>query len=107
MRRALSLLIVLAVCALPSHSSAQAGKSLDIYFIDTEGGQATLYISPAGQSLLVDAGNAGERDLNRILEVLKLAGVKQLDHFWLTHYHGDHYGSLLDIAKQIPIKHLY
>src|SRR5918999_4614240 len=107
MRRALSLLIVLAVCALPSHSSAQAGKSLDIYFIDTEGGQATLYISPAGQSLLVDAGNAGERDLNSILEVLKTAGVKQLDHFWLTHYHGDHYGSLLDIAKQIPIKHLY
>ncbi len=50
---------------------------------------------------------AGERDLNRILEVLKVAGVKQIDHFWLTHYHGDHYGSLLEIAKQVPIKHLY
>jgi beta-lactamase superfamily II metal-dependent hydrolase len=109
MRQALSLLIVLAVCAMPIVSSAQApaGKTLDMYFIDTEGGQATLYISPAGQTLLVDAGNSGERDLNRILDVLKLAGVKQLDHFWLTHYHGDHYGSLLDIARQIPIKHLY
>ena len=55
----------------------------------------------------MDAGNSGERDLNRILDVLKVAGVKQLDHFWLTHYHGDHYGSLIDIAKQVPIKHLY
>jgi competence protein ComEC len=109
MRRAVSLLIVMAVCAMPIVSSvqAQAGKTLDIYFVDTEGGQATLYISPTGQSLLVDAGNSGERDLNRILEVLKVAGVKELDHFWLTHYHGDHYGSLIDIAKQVPIKHLY
>ena len=109
MRRALSLLVVLAVCAMPIASSAQApaGKTLDIYFIDTEGGQATLFVSPTGQTLLVDAGNSGERDLNRILEVLKVAGVKQIDHFWLTHYHGDHYGSLIDIAKQVPIKHLY
>ena len=45
--------------------------------------------------------------MNRILEVLKVAGVKQIDHFWLTHYHGDHYGSLIDISKQVPIKHLY
>ena len=66
-----------------------------------------MFVSPTGQTLLVDAGNSGERDLNRILEVLKLAGVKQIDHFWLTHYHGDHYGSLIDIAKQVPIKHLY
>lgn len=110
MRRSLALLIVAAACALSIGSSAQAqqsGKTLDIYFIDTEGGQATLYVSPSGQTLLVDAGNAGERDRNRILEVLKMAGVKQLDHFWLTHYHGDHYGSLIDIAKEVPIKHLY
>ena len=109
MPRAFSLLIALAACALPIASSAQApaGKALDIYYIDTEGGQATLFVSPSGQTLLVDAGNAGERDLNRILDVLKVAGVKQIDHFWLTHYHGDHYGSLIDIAKQIPIKHLY
>lgn len=108
MRRVL-LVIVLAACALPigSPAQAQAGKTLDMYFIDTEGGQATLYVSPAGETLLVDAGNSGERDLNRILEVLKLAGVKQLDHFWMTHYHGDHYGSLIDISKQVPIKRLY
>jgi beta-lactamase superfamily II metal-dependent hydrolase len=109
MRKALFLFVVLAASAIPVASSAQAqtGKTLEIYNIDTEGGQATLYVAPSGQTLLVDAGNAGERDLNRILEVLKTAGVKQIDHFWLTHYHGDHYGSLIDISKQIPIKHLY
>src|SRR6186713_3075431 len=109
MRKSLFVVCAVAACAMPIASSAQApaGKTLDMYFIDTEGGQSTLFVSPAGQTLLVDAGNAGERDLNRILEVLKLAGVKQIDHFWLTHYHGDHYGSLIDIAKQVPIKHLY
>ena len=111
MRRSISFVLGLALCLSPVGpafaQSQTAAKTLDIYFIDTEGGQATLYVSPSGQTLLVDAGNSGERDLNRILEVLKLAGVKQLDHFWMTHYHGDHYGSLLDIAKQIPIKHLY
>ena len=108
MRKTLPLLIAFTVCAMPIATSAQApAGTLDIYYIDTEGGQATLYVSPSGQTLLVDAGNAGERDLNRILDVLKVAGVKQLDHFWLTHYHGDHYGSLIDLAKQVPIKHLY
>jgi len=109
MRKFLFVLSTLAVCTMPMVPSAQApaGKTLDMYFIDTEGGQSTLFMSPSGQTLLVDAGNAGERDLNRILEVLKLAGVKQIDHLWITHFHGDHYGSLFDIAKQIPIKALY
>lgn len=111
MRRTISLMLGLVLCLTPGATAlAQtqaAGKTLDIYFIDTEGGQATLYVSPTGQTLLVDAGNAGERDLNRILDVLTVAGVKQLDHVWITHYHGDHYGSLFDIAKQVPIKHLY
>ena len=106
-RHAAKALAVSAILCAAVFSQDAAGKTLDIFFIDTEGGQATLYVSPTGETLLVDAGNTGERDLNRILDVLKTAEVKQLDHFWLTHYHGDHYGSLLDIAKQIPIKRLY
>ena len=82
-------------------------KTLDIYFIDTEGGQSTLYVAPAGESLLVDSGNAGDRDLGRIAGVLKAAGVQRIDHMWSTHYHGDHIGSLLALAKQVPIGHFY
>ncbi|MCM3881343.1 MAG: MBL fold metallo-hydrolase [Vicinamibacterales bacterium] len=111
MRRMLTLLIVLAMVAMPlatlSGQTRAAGKTLDIYYIDTEGGQATLFVSPAGQTLLVDTGNSGERDLNRILDVLKTAGVTKLDHLWLTHYHGDHYGSMAEIAKRIPVAHFY
>lgn len=111
MRRIIPLLMALAVTVTPAAiSSTQtpaSGKTLDIYFIDTEGGQATLYVSPSGQTLLVDTGNAGERDLGRILEVLNLARVKQIDHMFLTHYHGDHYGSMPELSKRIPIAHFY
>src|SRR3954468_5791172 len=109
MSRLVSLRMALAFTVmLTTSSSPQApatGKPLDIYFIDTEGGQATLFMPPSGQTLLVDTGNAGERDLGRILEVLNLAGVKQIDHMFLTHYHGDHYGSMPELSKRIPIKH--
>lgn len=111
MHRIVYPLMALALAVMPAPtSSAQApasSKTLDIYFIDTEGGQATLYVPPSGQTLLVDTGNAGERDLGRILEVLNLAGVKQIDHMFLTHYHGDHYGSMPELSKRIPIKHFY
>jgi competence protein ComEC len=102
---ALALAVITA--AIPSAQTPASGKTLDIYFIDTEGGQATLYVSPSGQTLLVDTGNAGERDLGRILAVLNLAGVKQIDHLFLTHYHGDHYGSMPELSTRIPIRHFY
>jgi beta-lactamase superfamily II metal-dependent hydrolase len=81
--------------------------TLTIYYIDTEGGQSTLFVGPTGESLLVDTGNAGDRDLGRIVETVKASGVKQIDHMWTTHYHGDHVGSLLALAKQVPIMHFY
>jgi beta-lactamase superfamily II metal-dependent hydrolase len=81
--------------------------TLTIYYIDTEGGQSTLFVGPAGDSLLVDTGNAGERDLGRIAETLRGAGVTTIDHLWTTHYHGDHVGALLELAKQFPIAHFY
>src|SRR5438132_13075783 len=81
--------------------------TLTIYYIDTEGGQSTLFVGPAGESLLVDTGNAGDRDLGRIVETLRGAGVTKIDHLWTTHYHGDHVGALLDVAKQFPVGHFY
>jgi len=100
-------LVAMSAAGLSSTQAPANDKPLDIYFIDTEGGQATLYVTPSGQTLLVDTGNAGERDLGRILGVLELAGVKQIDHLFLTHYHGDHYGSMPELSKRIPIKHFY
>jgi competence protein ComEC len=81
--------------------------TLSIYYVDTEGGQSTLFVGPTGESLLVDTGNAGDRDLGRIVETLTAAGVTRIDHLWTTHYHGDHVGALLALAKQMPVMRFY
>jgi beta-lactamase superfamily II metal-dependent hydrolase len=107
MMRAIVVLLVAGLGVAVSAAQSGPARTLDIYFVDTEGGQATLFRGPTGESFLVDTGNAGERDLNRILEVLKVAGVSRLDHLLTTHYHGDHYGSLLELAKRIPIARFY
>lgn len=91
----------------PLAQSPPSSRPLDIYYIDTEGGQSTLFVSPAGESLLVDTGNPGGRDLARILDVLAAAGVTRIDHLWTTHYHTDHIGALEALARQLPVGRFY
>ena len=99
------LLAILLAAGLASPVlRAQQKKALEVYFIDVEGGQSTLFVSPTGQSLLVDTGWAGARDSGRIAGVAKMAGISQIDYLVLTHYHGDHAGGVADLAKLIPIK---
>ena len=95
------------LCGLVGLRAQAPEPALDIYFIDTEGGQSTLYVGPTGETLLVDTGNAGDRDRDRILETLAAAGVQRIDHLWSTHYHGDHIGALLAIATQVPVGRFY
>jgi len=97
---------VLLMVALPVVVAAQpAAKTLDIYFIDTEGGQATLFIAPGGQTVLVDTGNPGTRDAGRIMEAVHAAGAQQIDYLLITHYHADHIGGYLELSKMISILH--
>ncbi len=85
-----------------------APKTLDIYFIDVEGGAATLIVTPGGQSLLIDTGFPGDRDAGRIAQVaLEVAGLKQIDHCVITHWHRDHIGGAPMLARLIPIRHYY
>jgi competence protein ComEC len=105
MRLILTSLFAVSLFAVGAAAQATPGKTLDIYYIDTEGGLAALYVAPSGESLLIDTGNPGGRDTDRIMEVVNAAGVKQIDHLILTHYHGDHVGGLQELAKRIPIKH--
>jgi beta-lactamase superfamily II metal-dependent hydrolase len=106
-RAAVALLCGLAGVAGVVGAQTTPGKTLDIYYIDTEGGQSTLFVSPTGESLLVDTGNAGGRDLDRIMAAINAAGVKQIDHMWTTHYHGDHVGAMEELAKRVPIARFY
>jgi beta-lactamase superfamily II metal-dependent hydrolase len=84
---------------------AAATPSLEIYYVDVEGGQATLFVAPSGQSVLVDTGFPGTRDAGRIVEAAKAAGVSRIDYLLITHYHLDHIGGYADLAKSLPILH--
>ncbi|MGE0593617.1 MAG: ComEC/Rec2 family competence protein [Vicinamibacterales bacterium] len=105
--RILVVAAVSLVAAIAGLAAQERAQPLTIYFIDTEGGQSTLFVAPSGESLLVDTGNAGARDLGRIVDALQTAGVTSIDHLWTTHYHGDHVGALLELARRFPVGHFY
>ncbi|HEY0794227.1 MAG TPA: MBL fold metallo-hydrolase [Acidisarcina sp.] len=95
-----SLLIICGVAA----GEAATGK-LKIYFVDVEGGQATLFVTPTGQSLLVDTGWPGHdsRDADRIAAAAKDAGLKKIDYVLITHFHTDHVGGVPQLVSRIPV----
>src|SRR5437870_11201142 len=99
----------LLVAAGLDAAAAQTRTTLDIYVVDVEGGNATLFVAPSGESLLIDTGNFGPeasvRDASRIMEAAKDARLTQIDHLIITHWHGDHFGGMEELAKRIPIKH--
>jgi beta-lactamase superfamily II metal-dependent hydrolase len=104
--RIVPALLGAALFALAQTSqAAPSGKALEIYFVDVEGGQATLFVTPEGQSLLVDTGwpgNAG-RDAERIVAAVKKSGLSKIDFVLLTHYHIDHVGGVQQLLARIPV----
>ena len=102
------LIVIVAVLACTTLVSAQAKRAtLDIYLIDVEGGNATLFVAPSGESLLIDAGNIGAaaaRDAARIMAAVTDAGLSRIDHLIITHYHGDHFGGVAELASRVPIR---
>ena len=88
--------------------AGQADKTLDIYWIDSEGGGSTLIVTPADESVLIDSGNAGVRDPGRIHKVAtQVAGLKRIDHYVTTHMHTDHFGGAAELSELMPIRHVY
>src|SRR5262245_57217613 len=109
MRQAVALLFVVSFAALPI-AQPRSAKTLDLYLIDVEGGGATLFVTPSGESVLIDTGNGGAaaaRDAGRIMDAMKDAGVTRIDNLITTHWHGDHYGGMAEFAGRIPIRHFY
>ena len=97
------MLLAVAFVSLPF--STYAAGDLQVYFIDTEGGQSTLFVGPSGQSLLVDTG-WNERDADRITAAAKSAGLKQIDYLLVSHFHADHVGGVPALAARIPVVHV-
>ena len=98
------LAIAAAAILLPAQS-----RTLDIYWIDVEGGAATLIVAPSGESLLVYTGFPGndDRDAKRIAATAVAAGLTRIDNLVITHFHGDHVGGLAALSKMIPIRKIY
>lgn len=107
MRQFLTAALCALIVLLPnsSRAAAPAPKPMQIYFIDVEGGQATLVVSPSGQSLLIDAGWPGYegRDADRILAAAHQAGLQQIDYVLITHYHRDHVGGVPGLVDGIKV----
>src|SRR3954463_10964958 len=96
----------LLLAAVAAVAIAAASRNLEIYWIDAEGGAATLIVSPSGQSLLVDTANRtpDDRDAKRIFAAAQQAGLKKIDILLTTHFHGDHIGAMQALSKMIPIE---
>jgi beta-lactamase superfamily II metal-dependent hydrolase len=109
MRTSLLFAVVLALGGTAAgRSQSQSVRPLDVYWIDVEGGAATLIVTPAGESVLVDAGNPGARDSGRIVRTAKdLAHLDHIDAVVVTHLHNDHFGGVAEVAAALPVRALY
>jgi competence protein ComEC len=99
--------LALVLLAAPCRAEDKP-RGLDLYFIDTEGGAATLIVTPAGESVLIDCGNPGARDAERIHQTAtQQAGLEAIDHLVISHWHTDHYGGVARLSKLMPIRNYY
>src|SRR4051812_27504079 len=113
MKRYLTVFTVVFILIAAGLSVAQITpaqtRNFEIYWIDVEGGASTLFVSPTGESLLFDTGfpGNGDRDAKRIYAAAQKAGLRQIDHVVISHWHADHEGGVAALSKMIPIAHFY
>ncbi|MGB9418520.1 MAG: MBL fold metallo-hydrolase [Acidobacteriaceae bacterium] len=103
--RAFLGLSVMFALVFTMHAQAPGSGKLRVYFIDVEGGQSTLFVTPAGKSLLIDTGwpDNNFRDADRIVAAAKSAGLSRIDDVLITHYHEDHVGGVPQLVQRIPV----
>ncbi len=103
MKRFLAAALLMATPLAFAQSNQKKSGDLKVYFADVEGGQATLFVPPSGENMLVDAGWPGAANADKIIALCKLAGIQKIDNLLITHYHNDHVGGVPDVAARIPV----
>jgi competence protein ComEC len=102
----LGVAVLLSAALLAASRARAAAKDFQVYFVDVEGGQATLFVTPAGQSLLIDTGwpDNDSRDADRIVAAAKKAGISKINYVLITHFHNDHGGGVPQLVARIPVE---
>src|SRR5215218_9108109 len=103
MKRLSGVLSLVVAVVVSGAAQSKPTQPLQVWVVDVEGGKAALYVTPTGQTALVDTGFPGARDLDRIMAAIVDAGVKQIDYLISTHYHVDHIGNVVELSKRIPV----
>ncbi len=104
MNHSLARFALILLLNAPAALAGLVDRTLDLYWVDVEGGGATLIVMPTGESVLIDSGNPFERDPGRIHKVAtEVAGLRKIDHLVTTHFHVDHFGGAAELAALIPI----
>jgi beta-lactamase superfamily II metal-dependent hydrolase len=101
-----TVVLALAISAVAVQAD-QKTKTLDFYWVDSEGGGSTLIVTPNNESVLIDTGNPGGRDPGRIIAAAKAAGLAKIDYVLITHWHTDHFGGAAEVAAQVPFGTIY
>jgi len=104
----LAWIFVASACFAPAQTlNAAETRSLDLYWIDVEGGAGTLIVTPAGESIVIDTGMPGGRDSKRIAKAARDAGLQKIDFLVTTHLHMDHFGGAAELSSLLPIVTVY
>jgi beta-lactamase superfamily II metal-dependent hydrolase len=98
---------VLLLAGTPVAAQQADPSGLRFTFVDVEGGAATLVVTAAGESILIDSGNPGPRDAGRIIAAAKEAGLTEITHYVTTHWHSDHFGGIAEVARSLPVRAVY
>ena len=80
-----------------------SGGELTIRILDVGpiNGDSILITSPAGKTVLIDAGDTTKS--KAVVEALKRNNVQQLDYFIATHPHPDHIGGATEVFKAVKV----
>lgn len=81
------------------------GEYLQVVFLDVGQGDAILIRSLNGKYALIDGGDEG-RGKRAILPYFRKNGILRLERAFLTHYHKDHWGGLIEVLNRIPVETL-
>ena len=80
-----------------------SGGELTIRILDVGpiNGDSILISSPAGKTVLIDAGDTTKG--KAVVDALKRNNIQQLDYFVATHPHPDHIGGAAEVFKSVKV----